>query len=138
MIWECETYSQSLGREVVVCGLLRIRWVSEKLKWNEPNQNTLIFLAWLAGCLIGLLTGWWVCFVWYRLVFAVLGQNVLSWGCLLYVVWDCLLWFGLVWFCLSRISTVIFRSKGSCLCWPVTVRNSVIVSRCQCRQKPAV
>jgi hypothetical protein len=38
-----------------------------------------------------------------------------------------------VWFCLSRISAVIFRSKGSCLCWLVTVCNSIIVSRCQCR-----
>jgi hypothetical protein len=28
---------KSLGWEVVVRGLIQIRWVSEKLKWNEPD-----------------------------------------------------------------------------------------------------
>jgi len=28
---------KSLGREVAVRGLTQIRWVSDKMKWNEPD-----------------------------------------------------------------------------------------------------
>lgn len=47
-----------------------------------------IILAWLAGCLIGLLAGWWVCFVRFRLVFGGFGSEWVELG-LFILVWDC-------------------------------------------------
>jgi hypothetical protein len=99
--------------------------------YSKPKLHTYIpgFVGWLFDWFVDGLAG-----LLYLVSdgFCCFGSEWVEVG-LFVVVWECLLWYESVWFCLSRIFAVIFRSKGSCLCWPVTVRNSIIVSRCRCR-----